>query len=223
MALLLHFLLFLGEEGMEGLPDEILLRVLGYLDPRRSFPVAALVCRRWRELLGDGELWRGLFEQSIGGKPHEHISSSGNIYYDNFKWIYTHLFTLPVPERVRFAALFGHSRLFRSLLQGESINPIALASEEYQFFSQRRNVVQAATEQGFEDIVFAVLANCEGEQVPPSVFASYCCTPDDWGYTAIHIAAMRGRYRILRKILELPLPEGSVDQPTSDGIQLPRA
>ena len=53
-------LLITSEHTFDLLPDEILLSIMSYLNPRELCR-AAQMCKRWNQLTMDGSLWTGVY------------------------------------------------------------------------------------------------------------------------------------------------------------------
>ena len=191
----------LQDLSLEMFPSELLVNIFRFLTPSEC-SIISLVCKRWHCIYTDKQLWLLYYEDHIGGLLHTHIPPRHNIYLDSFQWIVECLQGTSTPQQISFAATFGHSKLFCRLLAKHSVDPSSFQDPIYTEKSRyHRNIVQAATDLGFDEIVTATIGVCMGLEHCEKAVTDLCYMPDDLGYNAMHIASMKGRTTIMKAIL----------------------
>ena len=184
-------------------PSELLLNIFSFLTPYESYGKLSLVCKRWHILLTDKQLWHLYYERNIGGMLHTHIPTQYNIYLDSYKWVFSCLTNSSIIEKLSFSATFGHSKLFKSLLLTSKVNPLSFQDPVFTKKARyHRNIIQAATDLGFDEIVTCCISACMECDDNEQAITTLCFTPDDLGYNTLHIASMKGRTTIIKYILK---------------------
>lgn len=204
--------------GLDDLPHEVILRIFLFLDPLESYPIISLVCKNWYLLSNDEHLWKMYYNNQIAGALHTHApGSTKNIYLSSYRWVINCMKDFSVSQQILFAAMFGHSCLYKKLLYQNAIDPELFLSASYCTQNHSRNIIQAATAQGYSEIVEITLNYITKKpSIDSKCINKLCCSNDELGYNVIHIASMKGQIKILKEILKWIdiLPKNIIDKLT---------